>query len=197
MNKLEALIAVERERHKLRDLLMQVVHNRSDTEDLIQHAYESLWRSSTNHFDRPLMYVYITARHIWASECQRISHQARRRHSSFEAELLISPAPPIEDEVLGQMLLSHLLTSLAELDPKKRRIFEMHDLENYRYEEIAEQFQISPSMVKKHLSHARHKLSELRLRLGDVHSRPHGFNQSPSRTRPSAKRVRSTGKGVP
>jgi len=197
MNKLEALQAVERERHKLRDRLFRVTQSRSDTEDLIQHAYESLWRSNTNHFDRPLMYVYITARRIWASECQRLSHQARRRHSSFEAELLISPASPVEDEVLGKMLLSHLLTSLAELDHKKRRIFEMHDLENYTYEEIAEQFQISPSMVKKHLSHARHKLSELRLRLGDVHTRPHGFDQSSSCARPSAKRVRSTGKGVP
>lgn len=53
-----------------------------------------------------------------------------------------------------------LANALNSLSPRCRKIFEMHRVEQYTYQEIAARIGISESMVKKYLHQATKKLSQ-------------------------------------
>lgn len=70
-------------------------------------------------------------------------------------EIEIADAMPTAETILlARERIARLSESLAELDPKTRRIFLAHRVEGLSYGEIAQEQRLSVSAVEKHIAKA-------------------------------------------
>jgi RNA polymerase sigma-70 factor (ECF subfamily) len=69
-------------------------------------------------------------------------------------EEIIDPAPTAKDILAGEQRLRRLELGLQRLTPRSREVFLLHRPEGLSYLQIAEQLDISISMVEKHVARA-------------------------------------------
>jgi RNA polymerase sigma-70 factor (ECF subfamily) len=139
----------------------------ADIEDLVQQAFLAAHRSlpAFRGESKPSTWLYgITARTVYRELRNRTRH--RRMVAALEAAALA--APPVsstERLIQSRAELARVWRVLMEIQPKKRIVLVLHELEGLSGKEIALALDIKEATVYTRLFHARR---ELYSRLGEV-----------------------------
>ena len=139
---------------KLRRLLRSRGRSIDDTEDLIQEAFLRLQ-------------VYCRDKDVAKTEAflvrtaLNLSVDQHRRETvagivadALDATQLIDPNPPPDVVCAAQERLQHMRLGLANLSPRQREVFLLNRVEGYSFAQIAQQLNLSISMVEKHAAKA-------------------------------------------
>lgn len=127
----------------------------ADAEDLLQTAYERLYRSSAKtEVQKPAGFIYRAAVNAGIDNARH----DRRIDGNFDVEsesALFRDQSPLPDEAMAsRQRLERVRDGLVRLPPRSQEIFIMHRLEGLKYREIAERLGISQSAVEKHIARA-------------------------------------------
>jgi RNA polymerase sigma-70 factor (ECF subfamily) len=147
----------------LRAFLARKGLGREDVADVIQETYYRIHQSGTiDEIEHPKSYLFRVANNL------RLNLWRHRRISVEENALEISEVEIESDDpgpyrgIKGQQELAIVCSALEELAPKCRQAFVMNRFENMTFAEIAAVFDVSVSMVEKHISRA---IAHIRKRL--------------------------------
>src|SRR5262249_26248851 len=101
-----------------------------------------------------------------ARAVDRLRKRRRRlaREEAISWDQVCSREPPTTQAAEEQELVQQLHQALAQLPPQQAEVFCLHCLEEWSYQEIAQQFALSTSTVGVLLHRARKRLQELLLR---------------------------------
>ncbi len=127
----------------------------ADAEDLLQTAYERLYKARANsEVKEPNGFIYRAAVNAGIDHAR----QDRQINDRFDIDhdgALLRDSTPMPDEVLvSRQRLDRVREGMAKLPPRSQEIFMMHRLEGLKYREIAERIGISQSAVEKHIARA-------------------------------------------
>jgi RNA polymerase sigma-70 factor (ECF subfamily) len=120
--------------------------------------------------------VFVVVHRRWGDRCAHVSERAwlcsisrrvasdhRRKRSRHERKLEALPRPgpegDLEREVAGRQVMSALEQALAKLDPARREVFVLAEVEGMTAREIAEALGVSPNTVSSRLRAARAHVS--------------------------------------
>ncbi len=187
----DAIALIEAGKPKIFELLAAYTA-RSEVEDIMQTAYARLIHSQPD-MDNPTGYFYTVCRRIILEErCK----PTRIVPMTADLEIYDRPDPHMNPEELlsFEQELEAIERKFGSLRPRAKRIYEMWSFEGYLYSEIAKQFLISESMVKKYLAQARTQLGQYEngLRACDVFAR----QKRSKRFRAAARESQSSGTRV-
>jgi len=135
-----------------------------DAEELAQEVFQRMLRvPAASMILEPERYLFTVANNL----LKEYRSQEYRERGSFDVD-----DPAIQDELADLPGFSTevdlerrkkvLLEILRDLPPKRQAVIVMHYFHDMTYEEIAERLDISPHMVKKHVTTA---LKHFRLRM--------------------------------
>lgn len=121
----------------------------ADAEDVVQAAFETLWKSRKKvPPEKGKSFLFTVA----YRRCMD-KHRAKKRTSYPEQIPEQSQNPEYEWKELLQKALQHL-------DNQSRQLVLLKDLEGYKYDEIAEICALSTDQVKVYLHRARKKMKD-------------------------------------
>lgn len=127
------------------------LRNEEDARDVVQSAFEKLWRNRENvQWDKSKSYLFTVAYH------QMIDHIRKGKRVSLKEEL--NEASKTEEP--RHSLRSVLETALSRLNETQRSLVMLKDYEGYSYDEIGRIMGLSESQVKVYLHRARLQLKE-------------------------------------
>lgn len=93
---------------------------------------------------------------------QQVSYFAKAVGDDEETVIEVRDSRPLPDEEVEQMeLRSFIKEAIAKLNPEHRTIVVLHDLQGFKYHEIAAITQTSLGTVKSRLFYARQELRKL------------------------------------
>lgn len=180
----EVIRVIQSDHTRIQAIVARFAHGYDAANDLIQRGYLKLLQINPDtEIDCAYKY-FITI-------CRRLAYVDRRTleasifhvsptFSKWE-DLFITRESPETDMELEQ-LASQLTQALRGCSPRIRRVFEMAYIEGYIYSEIAKQFRVSESMVKKYLATAKQRIaSERKLCARDVPPRSGGSKEARAR----------------
>lgn len=127
----------------------------ADAEDLLQTAYERLYRlRERDDVRKPMGFLYRAAVNVAIDHAR----QDRMIDGGFDIDhdgSLLADLSPMPDEALAsRQKLQRVREGIARLPERTREIFIMHRLEGLKYREIAARIGISQSAVEKHIARA-------------------------------------------
>lgn len=134
--------------------LGRFIPNHADREDLYQTIVVRILNSNVKDVDNPVGYAVRIAYRLWWAE---LKGQRDRRIDRYTTPS--DPHPDCLTQAIFEENYAALVTALQPLSPRCRRIFEMSRVEQYTYEEIAKQFNISANGVKRHLERANGRIA--------------------------------------
>jgi RNA polymerase sigma-70 factor (ECF subfamily) len=147
----------------LRGYLRKLTGNDADAEDLAHDAYSRVYPAmQEKRVRQPEAFLYTTARHLAANQLKRrsISPIAGATDS---AELAVSPAPGVAQQVAARQELERLRAAIAALPPGCRQVLILRKLELLSHKEIAARLGLAVSTVEKqHLRALRLLRAQLR-----------------------------------
>lgn len=120
-----------------------------EPDDLLQEALVAvLRRHRLTELDHPIAYIRKTILNAAAAHSRRMGRRrvAMRRYAASEASVA-TPAYPSD------------LTELYRLSPRERAALYLHEVEGYRFSEIASMLGCSETAAKKASSRARRRLA--------------------------------------
>lgn len=137
----------------LRGYLMRSLGNQADAEDFAQDVYLRLARQKdVQHIDCVKSFVFKTAKNLLCDRSRRLATKLQLASICCDdialPEMSLDPAMRIVDEER----LQQLVDVLEQTSDNAQRAFRMSRLEGLSYAEIAEQMEVSVSMVEKHIS---------------------------------------------
>lgn len=137
----------------LRDALYRVtcfqLPQRADREDAVQETIRKAWEKRDGLRDDSLLKTWVIR--ILLNECHDI--RARNQRALPTEELPGLQSPPPEHNALNE--------SIARLDDVHRLPIQLHYIEGYSIDEVAQMLQIPSGTVKSRLSRGRAKLRTL------------------------------------
>lgn len=144
-----------KQRQSLLHTLQRLVGNHAIAEELTQETYVKVLQAIR---ERPVEFIesflFQTARNL-ALDYLRSSRRKSRVlvEDVAEASLLEVPAadPELSVALERRQLLDRLQQALGQLTERQQHIFTLSRAQGWRYQEIAEHLQISPSTVQKEL----------------------------------------------
>jgi RNA polymerase sigma factor (sigma-70 family) len=145
---------------KLRRLLLSRGRSTDDIDDLVQEAFLRLQSYCRDHSVQNTEAFLVRV-------VLNLSHEKARRSRPYhtladESELLavLDTASTPDEIYIEQQCLSRMRAGLERLTPRSREVFLMHRLDGKSYQQIAQELQISLSMVEKHIARASFFLRE-------------------------------------
>lgn len=155
----EAIQHLERERAQIRSRLNRYARY-NELDDLIQLGYVRLLRMSPLiDIQTPVSYFLTICRHeLYAQHSSKEAQAAIEHHATEYFNSIPDPSLTPEQRLEFDQELAQIITLLGTLSPRAQRVFEMAFMEGYIYKEIARQFRVSESMVKKYLATAKRRL---------------------------------------
>ncbi len=149
----------------IRRFLRARLANHPDYEDLVQDIYVKLAR--LDNLDQKLSmgaaqtrsYLFSIATNLIRDRYRRDSIRQEVKRSLAEEEGYENHMPSPEDILISHQSLNAIRKAILRLSFSCRRAFLLSRFENLSYREIAEQMNISISMVEKHIMRA---LAEIR-----------------------------------
>ncbi|WP_291912210.1 RNA polymerase sigma factor [Chitinophaga sp. CB10] len=144
----------EKYHHALYRKTFQLLQSGSETEDVIQEAFITLWEKR-HEIDtaRPLGPWLFTVTFNRA-----VNHLKKQLREKSKAAELLAVADNDYLEVERQWQL--LETAVSQLSPQKRRVFQLCKMEGRTYEEASQLMGISRYTVKEYLGEVMHILRE-------------------------------------
>jgi RNA polymerase sigma-70 factor (ECF subfamily) len=142
--------------HGLYRKTFQILHSSSETEDIIQEAFITLWEKRKEiDIDRPLGPWLFTI--TFNRTINHLKKTLREKSKAAEASL----QPIIDNDFLTVEKQWELLeTAISQLSPQKRRVFELCKMEGRTYEETSQLMGISRHTVKEYLGEVMNILKE-------------------------------------
>ena len=142
--------------HGLYRKTFQILHSSSETEDIIQEVFITLWEKRKEiDVARPLGPWLFTI--TFNRAINHLKKKLREKRKATEAAL----QPIIDNDFLTvekQWML--LETAISQLSPQKRRVFELCKMEGRTYEETSQLMGISRYTVKEYLGEVMYILRE-------------------------------------
>ena len=134
---------------------LRMVADAALAEELTQEAFVRAWRKlalfrGTSAFGTWLHRLAVNV----ALDAMRARRRWRQRFTEEQPER--PPAAPATDPA-GSLDLER---GIAELPPRARAVFVLHDIEGYKHREIARLLELSVGASKAHLHRARRRLRE-------------------------------------
>ena len=149
----------------LRRFLRARLANHPDYEDLVQEIYMRLARQ-TNLDEKLSMgeaqtrsYLFSIATNLIRDRHRRKAIRRKAKWTLAAEEILKNPAPSPEDILISRQDLDAARKAILSLPANCRRAFVLSRFRNLSYRKIAEEMNISISMVEKHIMRA---LTDLR-----------------------------------
>ncbi|MCF6407215.1 RNA polymerase sigma factor [Chitinophaga filiformis] len=142
--------------HALYRKTFQILRSSSETEDIIQEAFITLWEKRKEvDISRPLGPWLFTI--TFNRALNHLKKQLREKSKTAEASL----QPAIDNDFLVVEKQWKLLeTAIGQLSPQKRRVFQLCKMEGRTYEETSRLMGISRYTVKEYLGDAMYTLRE-------------------------------------
>jgi RNA polymerase sigma-70 factor (ECF subfamily) len=138
-------------------------------EDAVQEIFIKIWvnKEKLSEIENFRAYLHILVRNHALNSLRKLANEeqfirklmASENHSDIETS----------DQAIYNELKKHLNEAVVTLSPQQKKAYNLSRIEGLKYEEIAEQMEISRETVKKHISEAlriiRKHLSEEELPL--------------------------------
>jgi RNA polymerase sigma-70 factor (ECF subfamily) len=148
----------KRHKDKVYALALRLTNNAQDAEDIVQDVFVQVYRKIKDFREEAAFtsWLYRVATNIALSAL-------RRRKSRWGVEKGPSPGQPEEGRHVetGKILRPFLEEAIAELPPRARMIFVLHDIQGFQHNEIAEMLDCSEGTSKSQLHKARARLRKL------------------------------------
>ncbi len=146
---------------KIYYLALSLLHDEEAARDIVSDSFEYLFtHNSQLQKNDACNYLFVSVRHRCADYYRKQAvHQRYSNYIAYTSERVEDSMAFLEhEEQVGQ-----ILKLMKYLSPRTRDIMEAHYLNGKKYSEVAEEFGISESAVKKHVMQAlkffREKLS--------------------------------------
>jgi len=139
---------------RLRRLLKSRGRSPDDIDDLMQEAFLRLQVYCREHVvQHEEAFLVRTVLNLSAEQGRR---DTRAHVCALGSDLpdIVDPAPNAEEIVAGEQALRRLERGLQRLTPRSREVLLLHRQEGLSYLQIADQLEISVSMVEKHVARA-------------------------------------------
>jgi RNA polymerase sigma-70 factor, ECF subfamily len=173
---------VERYGTRIFRLAQNITRHRQDAEDVVQNAFVQAFKSLPNFRGDASFYTWL--RRITVNEALTKLRRRRPNEVSIDEPVEVDDAfipreiedwgPNPEQSYSQQELRMILDTTISELEPGYRMVFQLRDIEGLSTEEVAEMLDLTSSAVKTRLQRARMKLRNSL----DKYFRPVGSNAS-------------------
>ncbi len=164
------LLEVIREHESaLKRFLRVRLANEPDREDIAQEVYVRLCRQEglaeklSFGPEKTRAYLFTIATNLIRDMARRGVARQVSQHDHLNEEECEDEMPSAEDRLQSRQELTRIRDLIGKLDPKCRRAFLFSRFDNMSYREIADEMEISVSMVEKHISQA---LARIRPRVG-------------------------------
>ena len=146
-------------------LCMRYSNNSDDAMDIMHEGFIKVFRNISK-------YKVGTSMHSWIKRIMintAIDHyrkMSRRRTEDLDTAYTVSSSDP---NVVSQMTVKEILSSLQQLTPAYRNVFNLYVIEGFSHREIAEKMGITESTSRSNLVKARKKLQGLLLAKGTIY----------------------------
>lgn len=157
---------VERYERRIFRLAQNITHHREDAEDVMQNAFVQAYRNLPQFREESRFYTWLVR--ITVNEALMKIRRRRPNEVSIDAgiesEDVVMPrelqdwGPNPEQRCSQRELQRILATTISELEPGYRSVFQLRDVEGLSTEETAEALDLSISAVKTRLRRARLQL---------------------------------------
>lgn len=156
-------------KNQIYSLILKIVHNSEEVEDLMQESFAKAFNSIAN-FNKE--YAFSTWLYRIATNSS-IDHLRKRRIKTFSIDNPIKSKddeyfieiPDSREEPGKNMMQSQrdqlVRGAIAQLPDKYRVVIEMRHLQEFTYEEIAEELKLPLGTVKAHIFRAREMLYKM------------------------------------
>jgi len=137
---------------------ISIVKDKDDAEDIVQHAFISLWRKirSLDVHSSGRAYLY---KSVYHGSLDLLKHRkVRKRH---EEEVKNNKQGVPAHSIGGDQLQEEIESAVNELPDQCRKIFKMSRYEQLRYREIAIKLNISEKTVENQMGRAFKLLKEI------------------------------------
>lgn len=134
--------------------------NEADRDDVVQEVFTRLCRIE-NLSDklslgsaRTRAFLFKTASNLVRDLYRRETSRHKSNHQPFDDNCMADQTAPIEDRLQSREKLEIVSRAIDSLKPSCRQAFVMSRIDCMSYREIADQMNISVSMVEKHIMNA-------------------------------------------
>jgi RNA polymerase sigma factor (sigma-70 family) len=135
-------------RSQLNWAALKILGNRERAEDVVQDAYLKVSEAaSVLHIKQPLAYMFQMVRNLAIDHHRRASLEMHLFETDDEALHIPSHTGIPEAIAISREHLKLVANAMAELPERTRRAFELHRLEGRTHRAIAEELEISTSLV--------------------------------------------------
>ncbi|GHV59891.1 DNA-directed RNA polymerase sigma-70 factor [Bacteroidia bacterium] len=141
---------------KLFRLALSITGNRQDAEDVVQDALLNVWKKDEwEAIENPEAYCFRSIRNIAIDKISLKENQQEAWNETYDKpDAVVSVQEKLEQE--EQLFL--LENAIRQLPEKQRTVFQLREVEELNYKQIAEVMNISEEQVKVNLFRARQKI---------------------------------------
>ena len=137
--------------------IMKNIRNQGDAEDVVQNAFEALWKNHSKvEFKKARSYLFTTAYN------NMIDNIRKMKRIEYPERI---PERIKKDEYANFDLSETLNIAINQLSAIQRSVLLLRDYEGYSYKEIGKITELSESQVKVYIFRARKKLQSILLSL--------------------------------
>jgi RNA polymerase sigma factor (sigma-70 family) len=155
-------------RRALQAFFYRRIRTKSDAADLAQEVYVRMLRvSDADAIRNPELYLYTVASNL-VKEHAVLDRRQASGVSADDASVQerLGELPMLDGQLDAAQRVARLRTVLSQLSPKCRAAVILQYRHGLSYQEIGEQLNVSPHMVKKYLAqalaHCRRRMARLR-----------------------------------
>ncbi|MXP41456.1 sigma-70 family RNA polymerase sigma factor [Altererythrobacter soli] len=147
-------------RPALLSFFMRRVGNRAEAEDLVQEVFVRIARSASTRMKSADAYIFQVAANLLRDRARREKVRADYHDEvRLAGDVDVDPLDPYRITVAREEL-TVLISGIADLPEKTRRIFTLYRLENIDKRTIADCFSLSVRSVELHIQRALETLAE-------------------------------------
>lgn len=152
--------------------LRAYLHRHLAQADAIEDAVQETWLRMMRYrqissSDEIKALLFTVAASVLKDRIRRANSRLSGVHDPLEDQVLESPEPAMERQLIGRQELATVKQAIRNLPPRCREVFMLHRFEGLSYKEIAGRFGVSARTVENQVAHA---LSVCRKAIGE--SRP-------------------------
>jgi RNA polymerase sigma-70 factor (ECF subfamily) len=144
---------------KLFRLALSVTGNKQDAEDVVQDAMFNIWkkREDWNEIHNLEAYCFRSTINIAIDKISLKDNQQESIPDNFDFP---ENTPSAQDYLEKKEQMASLKNFIRQLPEKQQTIFQLREVEEFTYKQIAEILNISEEQVKVNLFRARQKLRD-------------------------------------
>ncbi len=134
--------------------------NEADRDDVVQEVFirlcriENLSDKLSLGVERTRAFLFMTASNLVRDLHRREKSRHKDAHEPFDDDSLADQTALIEEQLQSREKLEFVARAIESLKPSCRQAFVMSRVDCMSYREIADQMNISVSMVEKHITNA-------------------------------------------